>query len=129
MEASAAAVTAATAGAYRVAVAGTSIAGASSSGLPGVGGFCVTGAAGGSSSEPRRRFEGGLALAFSSSSTTDGFAAGAFAGDGCLKKNDVMGFSTFFELPPPEAGLPRFILARPARSRPRVARPTEWPLL
>ena len=50
------------------------------------------------------------------------------AGDGCLKKNDVMGFSTFFELPPPEAGLPRFILARPARSRPRVARPTEWPL-
>ena len=59
----------------------------------------------------------------------DGFAAGAFAGDGCVKKNDVMGFSTFFELPPPEAGLPRFILARPAGSRPRVARPTEWPLL
>lgn len=125
MEASAAAVTAATAGAYRVAVAGASIAGASDSGLTGVGGFCVTGAAKGSWSEPRRRFAGGLALV-SSSTTTDGFAAGAFAGDGCLKKNDVMGFSAFFALPPPGAGLPRFILARPARSQP-LARPTMAP--
>lgn len=127
MEASAAAVTAATAGAYRVAVtvAGASTAGASDSGLTGVGGFCVTGAAKGSWSEPRRRFEGGLALV-SSSTTTDGFAAGAFAGDGCLKKNDVMGFSAFFALPPPGAGLPRFILARPARSQP-LARPTMAP--
>ena len=51
---------------------------------------------------------------------------GAFAGDGCLKKNDVMGFSAFFALPPPGAGLPRFILARPARSQP-LARPTKSP--
>jgi hypothetical protein len=43
-----------------------------------------------------------------------------------LKKNDVMGFSAFFALPPPGAGLPRFILARPARSQP-LARPTMAP--
>jgi hypothetical protein len=43
-----------------------------------------------------------------------------------LKKNDVMGFSAFFALPPPGAGLPRFILARPARRQP-LARPTMAP--
>jgi hypothetical protein len=64
------------------------------------------------SSSPRRRFAGGVvdvgsrAVAEPTTVSVDG----TLAGDGRLKKNDVMGFSGFCALP-----LPRFILARPAR--------------
>jgi hypothetical protein len=77
-------------------------------------------------SPARRRFAPGVVVVASSSSTTttSGSAVVRFAdGDGCLKKNEVMGLAAFFGVL--SAGLPRFIRRRyreDNRTRPALGR-------